>query len=114
MKASQIFNFTGYVGATLLTGLISLSAVAEVSHPAKLSQKALAGAAFDAPSTTITEVEGEKILDFTSLKSSDGKHAVTVTRTGPEAKCVAHQPLKPSHTRQLTQLALTDATEENL
>ena len=84
MKASQIYKFTGYVGATLLTGLISLSAVAEVSHPAKLSQKALAGAAFDAPSTTITEVEGEKILDFTSLKSSDGKFASGMYKAGPQ------------------------------
>ena len=41
MKASQIFNFTGYVGATLLTGLISVSAMAEASHPAKLSQRSL-------------------------------------------------------------------------
>ena len=76
MKALQIFNFIVYVGVALLTGLISVSAMAEVSHPAKLSKKALEGAAFDDPSTTITEVEGEKILDFTSLKSSDGKFAV--------------------------------------
>ena len=76
MKESQICNFTGYVGATLLTGLISLSAMAEVSHPAKLSQQALEGAAFDDPSTTITEVEGEKILDFTSLKSSEEELSV--------------------------------------
>jgi hypothetical protein len=68
MKASQIFNFTGYVGATLLTGLISVSAMAEVSHPAKLSQQALDGAAFDDPSTTITEVEGEKILDLAQVE----------------------------------------------
>ena len=33
MKAPQIFNFKGYVGMTLLTGLISVSAMAEVSHP---------------------------------------------------------------------------------
>ena len=85
MKASQIFNFTGYVGATLLTGLISVSAMAEVSHPAKLSQQALEGAAFDDPSTTITEVEGEKILDFTSLKSSDGKFASGMYKAGPQA-----------------------------
>ena len=84
MKASQICNFTGYVGATLLTGLISVSAMAEVSHPAKLSQQALEGAAFDDPSTTITEVEGEKILDFTSLKSSDGKFASGMYKAGPQ------------------------------
>ena len=84
MKAPQIFNFKGYVGMTLLTGLISVSAMAEVSHPAKLSRKALAGSAFDDPSTTVTEVEGEKILDFTSLKSSDGKFASGMYKAGPQ------------------------------
>jgi len=84
MKAPQIFNFRIYVGMTLLTGLISVSAMAEVSHPAKLSQKALAGAAFDNLSTIITEVEGEKILDFTSLKSSDGKFASGMYKAGPQ------------------------------
>ena len=85
MKVLQIFNFRGYVGVTVLTGLISVSAVAEVNHLAKLSQQALAGAAFDDPSTTITEVEGEKILDFTSLKSSDGKFASGMYKAGPQA-----------------------------
>jgi uncharacterized cupin superfamily protein len=84
MKALQILNFRGYLGVTLLTGLISVSAMAEVSHPTKLSQKALDGAAFDDPSTTITEVEGEKILDFTSLKSSDGKFASGMYKAGPQ------------------------------
>ena len=84
MKAPQIFNFKGYVGMTLLSGLISVSAMAEVSHPAKLSRKALAGAAFDDPSITVTEVEGEKILDFTSLKSSDGKFASGMYKAGPQ------------------------------
>ena len=85
MKAPQIFKFKGYVSMTLLAGLISVSAMAEVSHPAKLSQKALAGAVFDDPSTTITDVEGEKILDFTSLKSSDGKFASGMYKAGPQA-----------------------------
>jgi len=84
MKASQIFNFRGYLRVMLLTGLISVSAMAEVSHPAKLSQKALAGAAFDNPSTTVTEVEGEKIFDFTSLKSSDGKFASGMYKAGSQ------------------------------
>ena len=84
MKALQIFNFRGYLCVTLLTGLISVSAMAEVSHPAKLSQKALGGAAFYDPSTTVTEVEGEKILDFTSLKSSDGKFASGMYKAGPQ------------------------------
>ena len=84
MKALQIFNFRGYMVVTLPTGLITVSAMAEVSHPAKLSQKALEGAAFDDPSTTITELEGEKILDFTSLKSSDGKFASGMYKAGPQ------------------------------
>ena len=84
MKALQIFNFRDYVGVTLLTGLISVSAMAEVSHPAKLSQKALEGAAFNDPSTTITEAKGEQILDFTSLKSSDGKFASGMYKAGPQ------------------------------
>ena len=84
MKAQQIFNFIGYVNVTLLTGLISTAALAQVSHPAKLSQTALEGAAFDDPSTTITEVEGERILDFTSLKSSDGKFASGMYKAGPQ------------------------------
>ena len=85
MRASHIFNFTDHLGVTLLTGLISVSAMAEASHPAKLSQKALAGAAFDDPSTTITEVGGEKILDFTSLKSSDGRFASGMYKAGRQA-----------------------------
>jgi len=84
MKALQIFNFRDYVGVTLLTGLISVSAMAEVSHPAKLSQKALEGEAFNDPSTTITEAKGEQILDFTSLKSSDGKFASGMYKAGPQ------------------------------
>lgn len=84
MKALQIFNFRGYLGVTLLTGLISVSAMGEVSHPAKLSQKVLDGAAFDDLSPTISEVEVEKILDFTSLKSSYGKFASGMYKAGPQ------------------------------
>ena len=84
MKALQILNFRGYVVVTLLTGLITVSAMAEVSRPAKLSQKALEGAAFDDPSTRVKELEGEKILDFTSLKSSDGKFASGMYKAGPQ------------------------------
>ena len=84
MKALQRVNFRGYAGVTLFAGLISVSALAQESHPAKLSQKALEGAAFDDPSTTISEVEGERILDFTSLKSSDGKFASGMYKAGPQ------------------------------
>ena len=73
-----------YAGAALLTGLFSASALAQVSHPAKLSQAALNGAAFSHPSATINEVDGEKILDFTSLKSSDGRFASGIYKAGAQ------------------------------
>ena len=84
MRVQQVFNFNRYACVTLLAGLISAAPLAQVSHPAKLSQTALEGAAFDDPSTTITEEEGEKILDFTSLKSSDGKFASGMYKAGPQ------------------------------
>ena len=84
MKERQVLHFRRYAGVTLLTGLISTAALAQVSHPAKLSQRALEGAAFDDPSTTITEVGGENILDFTSLTSSDGKFASGMYKAGPQ------------------------------
>lgn len=84
MNALHIFSFKRYAGVTLLTGLLSATVIAQVSHPAKLSHKALEGAAFDDPSTTITEVDGENILDFTSLKSSDGKFASGMYKAGPQ------------------------------
>ena len=84
MNVLHIFSFKRYAGVTLLTGLLSATVIAQVSHPAKLSQQALEGAAFDDPSTMITEVEGEKILDFTSLKSSDGKFASGMYKAGPQ------------------------------
>ena len=85
MNVLHIFSFKRHAGVTLLTGLLSATVIAQVSHPAKLSQQALEGAAFDDPSTTITEVEGEKIFDFTSLKSSDGKFASGMYKAGPQA-----------------------------
>ena len=84
MNALHIFSFKRYAGVTLLTGLLSATVIAQVSHPAKLSHKALECAAFDDPSTTITEVDGENILDFTSLKSSDGKFASGMYKAGPQ------------------------------
>ena len=84
MKALHIFSFKRYVGVSLLAVLLRAAAIAQVSHPAKLSQQALEGAAFDDPSTTITDLEGEKILDFTSLNSSDGKFASGMYKAGPQ------------------------------
>ena len=122
MKALQIFNFRGYVVVTLLTGLISVSAMAEVSHPAKLSQQALEGAAFDDPSTTITEVEGEKILDFTFLLNItiySFRHSGAIEifkRTGSLTKlqrAMGHSSLQVSLT-YLRGLEVTELKEEDM
>lgn len=54
---------------------VSSLAAAETIHPAKLSSTDLAGYAFKNPDTLVTETPTGKILDITSLKSSDGKFA---------------------------------------
>ena len=84
MAALQIFNVKRYVWSILLIGLLGTTAFAQVSQPAKLSQEALEGAAFADASTMVTEVDGQKILDFTSLKSSDGKFASGMYKAGPQ------------------------------
>ena len=65
-------------------GLLAPSAFAQASYPAKLSQAALAGAASSDPSTTVTGEAGETVLDFTSLKSSDGKFASGMYKAGAQ------------------------------
>lgn len=84
MRSFYVCDFKLIAGVALLTAVFSSVAVAQVSYPAKLSEAALGGAAFSDPSTTITAVEGEKILDFTSLKSSDGKFASGMYKAGPQ------------------------------
>ena len=54
---------------------VSMGAIAETIHPAKLSSTELAGYAFKNPNTIVTETPAGKIHDLTSLKSSDGKFA---------------------------------------
>ena len=54
---------------------VSMGAIAETIHPAKLSSTELAGYAFKNPNTIATETPSGKIHDLTSLKSSDGKFA---------------------------------------
>ena len=54
---------------------VSMGAIAETIHPAKLSSTELAGYAFKNPNTIVTETPSGKIHDLTSLKSSDGKFA---------------------------------------
>ena len=64
---------------------VTASTVAEQSAAlAKLSASDLAGAIFDRPETIISEGQGGPILDFTSLKASDGKFASGMYKAGPQ------------------------------
>ena len=64
--------------------LLAPPAFAQVSHPAKLSQLRLQVQPLTDPSTTVTGEAGETVLDFTSLKSSDGKFASGMYKAGAQ------------------------------
>lgn len=57
---------------------------AETIYPAKLSADDLGGGVFERPETVVTEQGESKILDFTSLKSGDGKFASGMYKAGPQ------------------------------
>lgn len=83
-------NCIGLLAGTLFAA-VTVSSLAEDSAAlAKLSAADLAGAIFDNPSTLVIESENEDegeggpILDFTSLKASDGKFASGVYKAGPQ------------------------------
>ena len=77
---------------TWLSALASMSmmlivvstALADAAHPAKLSVADLEGGAFAYPTTVVTGEGDTEILDFTSLKSSDGKFASGMYKAGPQ------------------------------
>ena len=77
MKASQIFNFRGYMGVTLLTGLISVSAMADASHPVNLSQRPL-------------NIEGASLCWVTSsiIRSPDWVWAAEISTPEGDPRCV--------------------------
>ena len=71
--------------ALLLMALsIAGTALADAVHPAKLSVTDLEGGAFAYPTTVVTGEGDTEILDFTSLKSSDGKFASGMYTAGPQ------------------------------
>ena len=71
--------------ALLLMALsIAGTALADAVHPAKLSVTDLEGGAFAYPTTVVTGEGDTEILDFTSLKSSDGKFASGMYKAGPQ------------------------------
>ncbi|MEQ8515592.1 MAG: cupin domain-containing protein [Chromatocurvus sp.] len=65
-----------------LAALLPLSAGADVVKPAEMSRDDLAGGMFDSPDTVVTESDGGRILDITSLLSSDGRFASGMYRAG--------------------------------
>ena len=68
-------NIGSFFATLFSTLMLSFTVLAEPVYPAKLSLSDLSGMAFNHPSTVITEASGKKTLDFSSLKSSDGKFA---------------------------------------
>jgi len=73
------------VSIVLLTLYLSLPAVAGESgppRPAKMSREDLAGGMFALPAVIKSTQDGNTTLDITSLKSSDGKFASGMYRSG--------------------------------
>ena len=64
--------------------IFASTALADAVHPAKLSAADLEGGAFAYPTTVVTGEGDTEILDFTSLKSSDGKFASGMYQAGPQ------------------------------
>ena len=64
--------------------IVASSALADAVHPSKLSVTDLEGGAFAYPTTVVTGEGNTEILDFTSLKSSDGKFASGMYKAGPQ------------------------------
>ena len=81
MKSMQLWAKN--VGVTLVALLGGALAFAD-AQPAKLSVTDLLGGVFEHPEVVITEHAGQEIFDFTSLKSSDGKFASGVYKSGPQ------------------------------
>ncbi len=66
-----------------LLALQSVQASADVAQPSKMSRADLEGGLFNSPDTVVMDVDGQRILDVTSLLSSDGKFASGMYRAGP-------------------------------
>jgi uncharacterized cupin superfamily protein len=66
--------------ATALGGTV---ASAETVYPAKIGSEDQAGRIFEDPATVVTGEGEDRILDFTSMLSSDGRFASGMYRAGP-------------------------------
>ena len=84
MGKSHLHHLRITLASMFLTLITGHPAYAEVIYPAKLSVTDLKGGAFSSP-TTVVKGEGDtEILDFTSLKASDGKFASGMYKAGPQ------------------------------
>ena len=84
MGNTHLHNLRITLVSMFLTVVTSHPAYAEVIHPAKLSATDLKGGAFSSSTTVVTGEGDTEILDFTSLKASDGKFASGMYKAGPQ------------------------------
>ena len=84
MGKSHLQHLRIALASVLLTLITSQPAFAEVIYPAKLSVTDLKGGAFSSPTTVVIGKGDAEVLDFTSLKASDGKFASGMYKAGPQ------------------------------
>ena len=80
----RVMKWLSALASLPMTLSISGIVLADTVHPAKLSVADLEGGAFAYPTTVVTGEGDTEILDFTSLKSSDGKFASGMYKAGPQ------------------------------
>ncbi len=73
--------FTGVAVAALALTLQTASA--ETVYPVEMTADDLAGKLFEHPDTIASDEGGNSTLDITSLKSSDGRFATGLYKSGP-------------------------------
>ena len=80
-----ISPIVSHASALALTAvaLAAVPAYAETVHPAKMSGEDQTGSIFENPATVVTGEGEDRILDFTSMLSSDGRFASGMYRAGP-------------------------------
>jgi uncharacterized cupin superfamily protein len=61
---------------------------ASALHPAKLSKNDIAGAIFKHPDTVVSGSGEDKVMDITSLMSSDGRFASGMYSAGPSKEVI--------------------------
>lgn len=77
-----MMTFNQVLAGLSLAALLPLGVAAEVVKPAEMSRDDLAGAMFDDPDTLVTGSGDDRVLDITSMLSSDGRFASGMYRAG--------------------------------